>query len=71
MGLGYETAVTLASWGADVTIGCRDTKKADNAVMKIRKHLDGARSGSINAIKLDLTDLGKFQLQLYCLLPMT
>eukprot|EP01084_Bolivina_argentea_P026643 49562_1 len=57
VGLGYETALTLASWGADVTIGCRDMKKADNAVMKIRKHLDGARSGSINAIKLDLTDL--------------
>ncbi len=59
VGLGYETALTLASWGADVTIACRNMKKANDAVEKILKRLSGGYIGSINAMKLDLTDLSK------------
>ncbi len=67
VGLGFETAKTLASWGADVTIACRNMKKADDCVKKIRKRLtelsDSSHRGSISAMELDLADLGKCPFQ--------
>jgi NAD(P)-dependent dehydrogenase (short-subunit alcohol dehydrogenase family) len=53
-GIGLETAVGLASLGARVVLGCRDTAKADAAVTEIR-----SRSGNdaVENRPLDLADL--------------
>ena len=39
-GLGLETTRRLAERGAAVVMACRDMKKADEAIKKIRRHTD-------------------------------
>jgi NAD(P)-dependent dehydrogenase (short-subunit alcohol dehydrogenase family) len=53
-GLGYRTALGLASHGARVLLGCRDTAKGDDAVRSIRAAAPDAR---VEVLPLDLADL--------------
>jgi NAD(P)-dependent dehydrogenase (short-subunit alcohol dehydrogenase family) len=53
-GIGYETARALAHAGADVTLACRDTTKADAAAARIRAE---SPRGAVHTEALDLSDL--------------
>src|ERR1017187_10698963 len=52
-GLGYETALALATAGADVVLACRDEKKGSEAVDRIRRTAPAAQVVLAN---LDLAD---------------
>ena len=54
-GLGLEIATELATAGATVVLGCRNTTKAESAAERIRA--TGAR-GPVEILQLDLADLG-------------
>ena len=53
-GLGYETALALATHGAEVTLAVRDTDKGRAAADAIRAHTPDAR---LDVHRLDLSDL--------------
>ena len=53
-GLGLEIAHGLAAHGADVTLACRNTAKAETAAAQIRSRTPGA---SVEVRALDLADL--------------
>jgi len=53
-GLGYETALVLYKKGADVIVACRNLKKAEDAVRRIKESVDG---GSLEIRSLDLSSL--------------
>ena len=52
-GLGAETARALASAGAAVTIGCRDTSKGEQVAGEIRS---ATGNGAVRVAALDLLD---------------
>jgi len=53
-GIGYESARAFARNGAQIILACRDTAKADQALLKIQAEIPGAQ-GEI--LQLDLTSL--------------
>jgi len=53
-GLGFETALALASHGAEVTLAVRDTAKGEAAAAQIRSRVPQA---SLEVRRLDLADL--------------
>jgi len=53
-GIGYETALALASHGAHVILACRDDEKARRARDKMESELDRS---SLELVHLDLADL--------------
>ena len=53
-GLGFETALALASHGAEVTLAVRDTAKGEAAAAQIRSRIPQA---SLEVRRLDLADL--------------
>lgn len=53
-GLGYQTALALASKQATVILACRSEEKAQRAMQKIASQVTGA---DLHFISLDLTDL--------------
>jgi NAD(P)-dependent dehydrogenase (short-subunit alcohol dehydrogenase family) len=55
-GIGYETALGFYEAGAYVILACRDNEKAKEAIVKL--HATGGR-GELEAISLDLSDLGQ------------
>ena len=54
-GIGYETALALAKRGARVIIACRDQKRGDEAVAKL-KYASGNE-----AVELELLDLSNLK----------
>jgi NAD(P)-dependent dehydrogenase (short-subunit alcohol dehydrogenase family) len=52
-GLGFETAKVLARKGAQVVMACRNAKKAEEAMMKIKQSLPSAR------LEIGIVDLGE------------
>jgi len=54
VGIGFETALALYEAGAHVIVACRDMKKAEDTLVKIRAQ-DG--KGSLETGVLDLSDL--------------
>lgn len=57
-GIGYFTAEQLATTGAVVVLGSRDTAKADAAMASIRSRVPGAR---VRHLRLDLADLSSLR----------
>ncbi len=55
--IGYETARTLAAWGADVVATClRDTRSLENSLCRdLKGH--GRDAGKVTVRRLDLTDV--------------
>jgi NAD(P)-dependent dehydrogenase (short-subunit alcohol dehydrogenase family) len=53
-GIGYETAKSLAMMGARVTLACRDQKRGEHAVAKLREETN---SFLIDVLPLDLASL--------------
>jgi NAD(P)-dependent dehydrogenase (short-subunit alcohol dehydrogenase family) len=53
-GIGFETSAALAAKEATVIMACRSTRKADDAVARIRERTPGAQ---LEVIKLDLASL--------------
>lgn len=53
-GLGFETARSLAKYGAIVIIACRSKKNGDEAVAKIKGEIAGAQ---VSFLQLDLASL--------------
>ena len=53
-GLGYETALNLASEGADVVMACRNREKGERALGEVRGKAPGS---SVNLAALDLASL--------------
>jgi len=60
-GLGYETAKNLVSWGATVTMACRDLEKAEQAQVKLLKEISLNNRGQIHIAQLDLANLKSIQ----------
>ena len=52
-GIGYETALDLATRGAEIIMGCRNIKKANDAALKIRV----AGNHPVHVLSLDLSSL--------------
>lgn len=57
-GIGLETAIQLAKKGAQVIIGCRNLKKASQAVDVI---VEAAPNARVDALALDLADQGSIK----------
>ena len=53
-GIGFETALALFEKGAHVVLACRDLKKAEEAIARMKERGD---TGSLQAAQLDLADL--------------
>jgi len=56
-GIGKETALEMARRGAKVLIGCRDIKKAEKAVIEIKKET----GVQVTVVPLDLADTGSVE----------
>jgi retinol dehydrogenase-12 len=54
VGLGYETALDLASRGAQIVLGCRNLVDAQKAVGSIRAHTN---NDDVSCLELDLSSL--------------
>ena len=53
-GIGFDAARHLGRAGADLVLACRNTGKAEDAIRQLRAE----GSSSVEAVKLDLSDLG-------------
>ncbi len=53
-GIGFETAVTFASRGAETILACRDPKRAESALAELARRAPGAKA---RTARLDLADL--------------
>jgi len=54
-GIGFETAKELAHRGANVTIGCRNKERMQNALQSIRSEIKVSKSsGSVDGVLMDL-----------------
>lgn len=66
-GLGFFTTVALASAGADVTMACRDPKRAQQALADVQRELQqastsaGPQPGTVTVQRLDLSDLASVE----------
>uniref|UniRef100_A0AAV1TNF2 WW domain-containing oxidoreductase n=1 Tax=Peronospora matthiolae TaxID=2874970 RepID=A0AAV1TNF2_9STRA len=61
-GIGYETALALASKGATVVLACRNAARGQEAETKLRAALAGtSEAGSVEFMKLDVSDLTSVQ----------
>lgn len=60
-GIGYQTAVALASKGGTVVLACRNAARGQAALERLRRDVSGAAAEQAETVQLDLASLASVQ----------